>query len=449
MPRLRTGSIAVALTFVALAARSAIADTPLKSVPIVTGLDLPTYVTAAPGDNTHLYILEKGSGSTAKIKVFDTTTKVTSTFLTLNNVATDSEEGFVGLAFDPNYTTNGMFYLNYVSTATTIGTSTIAQFHAASSLAADPASQRILLTYDQPQSNHNGGWIGFSPRANDDHNLYIASGDGGNAFDSGTGHVSGGNAQSTSSLFGKILRIHVDPITAAVSTPAGNPFATSSDVNAQKIFSYGLRNPFRDSFDSQTGTLYIGDVGQGRREEIDVQKSPTGGENYGWVNREGNIQTPSNGGPIPPGYVAPIIDYDHSPGITTLAGQTVIGGYVYRGTAIPDLVGTYIFGDYLGPDTSSTKPEVFSLKYDETTGAVTNVTNLTSMLNPGPNSNPLIGGLSSFGQDNLGNLYIVDLAGGTVFEIMPVTPVPEPASLLIAFTGTMALLSRRRRMRPL
>lgn len=406
-------------TILILAPVPAIADTLLQLQQVASGLSSPTFVTGAPGDTTHLYITEHGSGGSASIKVLNLTNGSINTFMTLTGVAGDDEQGILGLAFDPNYTSNGMFYVNYIGNFGTAGTTLVRQFHANSATSASSTVLSTLLSIDQPQTNHNGGWIGFSTRPGDERNLYIATGDGGNGYDQGIGHIEpGGNAQNITTALGKMLRIQIAPNTFATSTPANNPFAASTNTISQMIYTLGLRNPYRDSFDRATGNLYIGDVGQDSREEVDVQKAsnPGGGENYGWRLREGNIQTPNVGGAPPPGYVAPIIDYPRATGSGPLAGRTVIGGYVYNGTAIPDLVGTYIFGDYLGPNGGRTS--IFSLIYD---GAnVSNVLNRTDALNPVSNS-PLLN-ISSFGEDTNGELYVVDITLGKIFKIVPLPP---------------------------
>jgi len=446
---MRKTAMAAAILGAAAFGKAGFAQPTLQAVSVAQNLDQPTFVTGAPGDLNHLYITEKGTNGTASIKVLDLTTKTVTNFLTISNVATDSEEGLLGLAFDPNYASNGDFYVDYVSTGgTAAGFTNITEFHANSALSANPTAVGTLLSFNQPETNHNGGWIGFSPRAGDDHNLYIATGDGGNANDQGFGHIEpGGNAQSTATDLGKILRIHVNPTNGTFTIPSNNPFANSSDPSVKKeIYALGLRNPFRDSFDPVTGTLYIGDVGQDTREELDVQKAsnPGGGENYGWRLREGTITTPTGspvvGGAKPPGAIDPILDYAHDPGVTTLAGQTIIGGYVYRGSAIPGLDGTYIFGDYLGPETTGGRTEVFSLNYDGST--VSSLTDLTSELNPG--ATPLITNISSFGVDTAGEMYIVDIGSGQVFKIVG---VPEPAALAMLGVGSLALFAKRRRVR--
>jgi glucose/arabinose dehydrogenase len=425
---------------------------------VASGLSQPLFVTAAPGDTTHIYIVLQ----TGRILQLDLQTGQLSTFFTIGGLtSTSGEQGLLGMAFDPDYATNHKFYLNFTvpGGAYSNGVTHISQFQAPAAAVAEemahpnrrrrkhrfptptpsptltptpfptpvrtptptatptptpnasptpnPATERILLTFDHPQTNHNGGWIAFSPRNGDDHNLYIATGDGGSGYDQGTGHIEpGGNAQSNVTLLGKILRIHVDPNLGVASIPSNNPFFSSGTFR-REIWLNGLRNPFRDSFDRQTGRLFIGDVGQSTREEVDVQQpsNPGGGENYGWRLREGSIKTPSSvGGPPPPGNVSPILDY----GRTT--GGTVIGGYVYRGSAIPALQGKYIFGDYLAG-------KIFSLDFDGTTAS--NFQDITSQLFPTRIGGFTLTNPSSFGEDANGELYICDIGAGVVYKIVP------------------------------
>jgi hypothetical protein len=264
--------------------------------------------------------------------------------------------------------------------------------------------------FDHPQANHNGGWIGFSPRAGDANNLYIATGDGGGGNDQGTGHIEpGGNAQNLTTLLGKMLRIHVDSATGTTTIPSNNPFISVSGARGE-IWAFGLRNPFRNSFDRQTGRMFIGDVGQDNREEIDVQQAshPTGGENYGWRVREGSIQNPVFPGvPTPPGAIDPIYDYSRS------VGSTVIGGHVYRGPRIPSLRGVYVFADFGAG-------QIFSFNYNGTT--VSNVQNITSALFPTSVGGFTLSNPSSLGEDANGELYITDIVGGSVFKIVSSTP---------------------------
>jgi glucose/arabinose dehydrogenase len=353
---------------------------------------------------------------TGQILSLDLQTNAISTFFTVKGLTTVNEEGLLGMAFDPNYATNGRFYLDFTVPGGAFhnGATHVSQFQVVPKKKKKKKKtvvrEKVLLTFVQPQTNHNGGWIGFSPRPGDENNLYIATGDGGNANDQGPGHLEpGGNAQSNTTLLGKMLRIHVDAQTGAVSIPANNPFFGSGTFR-REIWAYGLRNPFRDSFDRETGRMFLGDVGQNTREEIDVQEAtnPGGGENYGWRLREGTIATPTGnppvGGPPPPGAVEPILDYDRS------VGGTTIGGYVYRGSQIPALQGKYIFGDYLAG-------KIFAVDYDGT--SISNFQDITDMLFPTRSGGFGLLSPSSFGEDANGELYIVDIAAGAVYKIVP------------------------------
>ena len=266
---------------------------------------------------------------------------------------------------------------------------------------ADPTPPRTILRIADPQDNHNGGWIDFGP----DGFLYVAIGDGGNANDDGSGHTEGtGNAQDiTDNLLGKILRINPDPAIDAFPAdanknygiPADNPFV--GETGDDEIWCFGLRNPWRCSFDRDTDDLWIGDVGQNRREEIDfLPAGNAGGQNFGWRLREGTIQTPTVGGAPPAGNVEPVYDYAHGAG--AFQGNSVTGGYVYRGP-IAELQGKYFFADYVSR-------QIWS--FERNGSGITNLTDWTSRLRPRTGS---IGGVSSFGEDAAGNLYIVDLDG--------------------------------------
>ncbi len=393
----------------------------LAAVRVATGLTQPLFVTAPPGDFERLFIVQQDGG----IRILNLVTGALhpTPFLTLNGVRGGGEQGLLGMAFDPNYATNGKFYLNFVVPGGAFGNGVthISQFSVTTNPnIADAGSEKILLSFDHPQANHNGGWVAFSPRANDANNLYIATGDGGAGNDAGPGHIEpGGNAQSKATLLGKMLRIHVNSAAGTASIPPDNPFIGLAGARPE-IWAYGLRNPFRNSFDRATGTFFIGDVGQDTREEIDVQKAsnPPGGENYGWRVREGSIQNPAYPGvPTPPGAVSPIFDYPHT------VGQIVIGGYVYRGQQIPQLRGFYVFADAGGPEPSpSPNPNtgrIFSLNYNGT--VANNFQDLTSHLFP-----TRVGGYtlqlpSSLGEDARGELYVTDLSG-SVFKIVPFFP---------------------------
>ena len=396
----------------------------LDAIRVASGLSSALFVTAPPNDFNRLFIVQQGG----QIRILNLNTGLINptAFLTLSDIVVGGEEGLLGLAFDPNYATNGKFYVNCIAPggAFNSGITQIRQYQVSSNpdiADTTPANVKIVLAFDQPQTNHNGGWIGFSPRPNDDHNLYIATGDGGNGDDQGPGHIEpGGNAQNNTTLLGKMLRIHVDPTTGTYTIPPNNPYASPtpapSPAPMREIWALGLRNPYRDSFDRMTGRMFIGDVGQNTREEIDVQQptNPGGGENYGWRDREGFIQNPAYPTPSPTpnrGWVNPIFDYPRS------TGRTVIGGYVYRGSQFPALQGIYVFGDYLGPLGGSAR--VFTLNYDGTTAS--NFQDITSQLFPIPTTvgNVNLVNLSSLGEDAAGELYLTDIGNGNVYKISP------------------------------
>jgi glucose/arabinose dehydrogenase len=353
--------------------------------------------------------LEQGSGGAADIRIFkrSTGTLNTDAFLTVSEISTGGERGLLGLAFDPNYAGNGVFYI-YVTNAS--GHTEIRRHQVTANADVANAAGDLILTFTQPFSNHNGGWMGFGL----DGYLYIASGDG------GSGNDPPNNGQRLDTLLGKILRIDVssddypDPSRdySIPVGPLGNPFANDGDDNTLgEIWAYGLRNPWRSSFDRATGDFYIADVGQNVIEEINVQPvGHPGGANYGWRLREGMGQTGGGvGGPKPPGAIDPIYNYFHGGGANQ--GNSVTGGYVYRGP-IPELGGNYFFGDF-------ENSRVWSLRWDGSDPAAhngtnyTNFTDWTSLLAPNVGT---ISSISSFGEDNQGNLFIVDY-GGEIFTI--------------------------------
>ncbi|SIN70263.1 PQQ-dependent sugar dehydrogenase [Algoriphagus halophilus] len=283
------------------------------------------------GDNTNRVFVVEQRGV---ISVFQNESTVTSksTFLDIEAQVDDSgnEEGLLGLAFHPNYSSNGYFYVNY--TASSPNRTVISRFSVSSANPnqADPSSELVLLEFEQPYSNHNGGQISFGP----DGFLYIAVGDGGSGGDPK------GNGQNRNTLLGTILRIDVDQTNGAdnYAIPSDNPFINNNQGFREEIYAYGLRNPWRFSFDSQNGQLWVGDVGQNRYEEIDlIQK----GGNYGWNTMEGfHCFNSSNCNQT--GLELPVWEYDRSKG-----DISVTGGYVYRGPSIQELQGLYIYADYV------------------------------------------------------------------------------------------------------
>jgi glucose/arabinose dehydrogenase len=285
-----------------------------------------------------------------------------------------NEEGLLGLAFDPDYQENGYFYVYY--SADSPRRSVLARFRLDQEKTdvADPQSEVIVMEVAEPYSNHNGGQLAFGP----DGYLYVGLGDGGGGGDPD------GNGQNLGTVLGSILRIDVSGLSGGYEIPADNPFVDTEGARAE-IWAFGLRNPWRFSFDSETGLLWAGDVGQGSWEEIDII---TGGANYGWNIMEGLHCYSPAAGCNQSGLTLPIAEYDHSQGRCSITG-----GYVYHGDQIPSLQGYYIYGDYCSGD-------IWALAYD---GSV--VTENMLLAESGLS-------ISSFGEDLAGNLYILDRAGG-------------------------------------
>jgi glucose/arabinose dehydrogenase len=416
-------SLAQSLIWAVLAFAAQVAGAAgFETVRIAAGLDRPVYLTAPPDDRRRLFIVEQHTGD---ILILDraTLTIHDTPFLNVPGLATGNEQGLLGLAFHPQYADNGYLYVNF----TAGGFTHVRRYRVSSDPdRADPDSGAPVLGFVQPQNNHNGGWLGFGP----DGFLYVATGDGGFSNDTGTGHTEGtGNSQDVSdNLLGKILRLDVDGDDLPedpdrnYAIPPSNPFAgTAGD---DEIWAYGLRNPWRASFDRLTGDLYIGDVGQGAREEIDVHPAASpAGSNYGWRLREGTIATPSGGvgGARPPGAIDPIYDYPHGSG--PREGFSVTGGYVYRGP-IEALRGLYFFGDYVSG-------RIWSLRFDGSDPAAfdganySEFTDWSDLLVPDAGS---IDQIASFGEDPEGNLYIVGHDG----EIFMLRALPGPSRVLPA-----------------
>jgi glucose/arabinose dehydrogenase len=369
----------------------------LKMELVASGLVRPVFVCSPPGDTNRLFIVEQRPG---RIRIFDRAagTIKSTAFLTAPSVRTGNEEGLLGLAFHPGYRTNGYFYININPNSDPRRTEIVryqAQGDPATSDVADPASRKLILTFNQPESNHNGGWMAFGP----DGYLYISSGDGGGANDV---HGTIGNGQSRTTLLGKILRIDIDGADP-YAIPQGNPFKDHATYR-QEIWAFGLRNPWRCSFDRATGHLWIGDVGQGLREEIDVIPSGLGGLNFGWRPREGFARTPAyNETPVTPA-VDPVTDYNQEP------AASVTGGYVYRGSAVPELQGKYIFADYI-----TARFWLVTIDPNGTNGTKVEIT--TDMRS----GSPSVDEISSFGGDDQGELYVCDL-GGQVYKIVAEGP---------------------------
>jgi glucose/arabinose dehydrogenase len=335
----------------------------------VADVSQPVDLAVRPGDSA-LYVVEKGGRVRA---VRDGAVDPTAVLDLSGAVSTGSEQGLLGLAFSPDGT---HFYVNYTDTS---GDTRIVEYAFAGGRA-DPSSARELLNVDQPYANHNGGHLAFGP----DGNLWIGLGDG------GSGNDPENRAQNLGVLLGKLLRIDPTPSAGRPYTiPPDNPFVGTGGARGE-IWAFGLRNPWRFSFDRETGDLWIGDVGQDAVEEVDFAAAGSkGGENYGWPGMEG---TRSNKGGRPDGAVDPIFDYRQADG-----GCSVVGGYVYRGTKIRGLTGAFLYGDYCAGNVLAVR---------QAGGQVTEQADLGLDVDS----------LSSFGQDGAGELYALSL-GGPVYRV--------------------------------
>jgi glucose/arabinose dehydrogenase len=354
---------------------------------VVTGLSRPVALTAAGDGSGRLFVVEQ-AGS---IRIIKGGTLLATPFLDIHTkVSCCGERGLLGLAFHPSFATNRRFYVFYTRLD---GDLVISQFSATS---ADPdrasTSEKVILRIEHSRyANHNGGQLVFGP----DGYLYIGTGDGGGSGDPLR------SGQSRTTRLGKILRIDINRTTATrnYAIPSTNPYATST-TRKREIWSYGLRNPWRFSFDRATGDLYVGDVGQGRYEEIDRARRRTGGGrgvNWGWSVMEGNHCYRPSTGCNTTGKARPVAEYRHAvPGVNNCS---VTGGYVYRGAAFPDMVGGYFFGDFCSGRIWS-----FSAA---AAGAQNEVLALDSSA-----------AISAFGQDDAGELYLADYSGGTIYRLV-------------------------------
>lgn len=353
--------------------------TSLKLQTVKSDLSAPVFLTAPSRDADRLFVVEQGG----RIKILARTTGAElGTFLTLTGITSGGERGLLGLTFDQEYNSNSRFYVYYTDAN---GAITIARFlvSATNPNVADPASQTILLSIPHPTfTNHNGGMVAFGP----DGCLYAGIGDGGGAGDPSN------HAQNLTSRLGKLLRI--DPTTGTACTSGTlNPFVLSG--GHPLVWSYGLRNPWRFSFDGED--LYIGDVGQGAREEINVSTGPHAGRglNYGWRLMEGSACFNPTSNCNPGILTLPIVEYTHDKGACS-----VIGGYVYRGQVVPAIQGTYFYADFCAG---------FVHSFRLNNGSVIEKAEWPLLTTPS---------ISSFGQDGLGELYLTSL-NGTVFRIVP------------------------------
>lgn len=367
-----TGGSPVQGAYDCSAAEGAMPD--LTTRTIADGFARPLFVTAAPGDNTRLFVVEQ-FGS---IRVIENGTTVSEPYLDLEDRVQSSqndgdERGLLGLAFHPDYAENGLFYVNY--SAPRSGNTTVSEFSVTDDAnVADPDSERVVLTQEQPAANHNGGMLAFGP----DGYLHIGFGDGGGGGDQY------GNGQNLGSMLATISRIDVDDTSSGeYGIPAGNMTGNGA---LPEILHYGVRNPWRFSFDACTGDLYIGDVGQDDLEEVDVIPAGAGNLNLGWPIKEASSCYQANTCDES-GLTDPVLEYGHGDGVS------VTGGYVYRGSEIPGLRGYYFYADY-GSEV------VWTFRYEAGEALDQQVVNVGGS-----------GGITAFGQDNSGEIYIVRRPG--------------------------------------
>jgi len=371
----------------------------LDSVLVASNLSFPVGVFSAPGDYTRLYIIQKGG----TIRVFNKKSGAISNFLSLTvsgGGTVNSEQGLLGMAFHPDYQENGYFFVFLTNTS---GNTEVRRYTAITPTMASPGTAIIVKRTTQPFANHNGGWIEFGPN---DGYLYIGLGDGGSAGDPGN------RAQNLGNPLGKIWRIDIDnddfpgdPF-KNYAIPGDNPFVGVSGA-LDEIWAYGLRNPWRCAFDPVTGDLYIGDVGQNAREEINFQPgTSTGGENYGWKCREGSATYSPPSCPADPSIlVDPVYEYTHG------TGQCITGGRVYRGNRIPGFEGAYIGADYISNFT-------FSWRINETSPGnfgISEFVNRSAQIQPSGSGQ--LTRMASFGEDQWGNLYIARQHSSTVSQV--------------------------------
>jgi glucose/arabinose dehydrogenase len=290
---------------------------------VASGFEAPLFVTHAGDGSRTLFVIEQ----VGRIRIVAGGRPAPQPFLDISDrITSGGEQGLLGLAFHPDYSDNGLFFVNYTDEA---GDTIVSRFERASATEADPSSETILFRIGQPYPNHNGGALAFGP----DGYLYIATGDGGSGGDPQ------GNGQSLDTLLGKMLRIDVDGGSGerAYSIPEDNPFIGEANAR-EEIWAYGMRNPWRFSFD-RTG-IWIADVGQDELEEVNRMPVDEGGLNYGWNVMEGDACYEPPSGCRAQGLVLPIATYSHD------LGCSVTGGHVYRGSKFPEMVGAYLFGDY-------------------------------------------------------------------------------------------------------
>jgi glucose/arabinose dehydrogenase len=352
----------------------------LSLLPVATGLSAPMAAVAPNGD-ARLFIVERAG----TIRILADGSVNPTPFLTISDVSTCGEGGLLGLAFHHDYAANGRFFVHYTAPSGGSIQSRIVEYHATpASDIADPTPVRTILTLEQPRCNHNAGSIAFGR----DGYLYIPFGDGGKQGDPD------GNAQNSHSWLGAVLRIDIDGA-APYTIPPGNPYNGTN--GAAEVWANGLRNPYRSSIDRATGDLYVGDVGQSSWEEVSVGLAGVAAVNYGWNTTEGYACYPPGASCDSSGLTSPVVVYG-----TGVEGRSVVGGYVYRGSAVPNLGGTYFYADFFSDWIRS-----FRL----VGGVATDMRDWTGTLGS-------VNSIAGFGEDGVGELYVVSIAG-TVYKLVP------------------------------
>jgi glucose/arabinose dehydrogenase len=404
----------------------------LRAIPFVSGLRVPVELVQDPSNASVQYVVEQDG----VIRVVKDGVVQATPFLDLRAlVAANGERGLLGLAFPPNYAASGRFYVYYTrlgdGTVAEVGDIVVARYKRSTSnaLVADPLSRKDLVWGSQSYiehccfGNHNGGHLAFGP----DGYLYIAVGDGGGGNDPTN------NAQNPTSLLGKVLRIDVnvpDGHAQGYVVPSDNPFFDDVPVDAlTEIWAFGVRNPWKFSFDDVNGgtnALLVADVGQGAREEVNYEPANRGGRNYGWRNREGTRDNQGNVfNPVPPAFTPltdPVYEYDHS------VGNSITGGFVYRGIAMRSAFkGRYFFADFVRGRVWSLGITVNAITGE---GSASDVAEHTTELG----GSTVLGAISSFGRDATGELYIVSYSG-TIFKIVDATPPDDLQVVLFNHNG--------------
>jgi glucose/arabinose dehydrogenase len=363
----------------------------ISLIPYQSGFASPVHITHAGDASQRLFIVEQ-SGI---IRIIKDNVVLSTPFLDIHERVLppgSGEQGLLSIAFPPDYASKGYFYVYYTRLD---GNNQTSRFHLKPGKPneADPLSEQSIILFDHPDyGNHNGGQLAFG----NDGYLYIGTGDGGGGGDPQ------GNAQNPASPLGKLLRIDVESGVDPYLVPATNPY-TQTVGYLGEIWALGLRNPWRYSFDRQTGDLYIGDVGQNTEEEVDFQPASShGGENYGWNNLEGNLCYNPSINCVPPArYAPPVAVYDH--GTNDSNGCSITGGSVYRGVTFPRMQGMYFYGDYC-------KGKIWGLIYS-------NGWYYQQLLDTTLS-------ISTFGEDESGNLYVADLASGVIYQIRDTMNTP-------------------------